>query len=84
MGQVVIEIPQNVFAVYHVDDSEFGEQLLADLKPYSESDEQAVVIPPRRGSRKEALEKVAGIWSDRKESAREIARKIRENNRKIT
>lgn len=84
MGQVTIEIPQNVNRFYRIKDSEFSEQLLLELD--KNSDEQAVpaIIPPRRNSLKEDGEKVLGIWADREESAEEIARKIREANRKIT
>lgn len=84
MGQVVIEIPQNVYRTYHVDDSEFGEQLLVDLKPFSNRQKPSAVIPPRRTDRKETLESVIGIWSDREETGQEIARRIRENNRRVT
>jgi hypothetical protein len=80
MGQVVIDIPQKVFRTYSVDDPEFGEKLLLDLKPYS----KAGVISPRRKKRNEPLEHVLGIWSDRNETAQQIAKRIRENNRKQT
>lgn len=87
MGQVVIEIPQNVNRTYHVDDSEFGEQLLQNLEEFEQkakSKDSASIIPPRRSNLKEDGDKVLGIWADREESAEEIARKIREQNRRIT
>ncbi len=34
MGQVTIEIPQNVNLSYQIDDSEFGKQLLQDLEEF--------------------------------------------------
>ncbi len=80
MGQVVIDIPQEVFRTYSVDDPEFGEKLLMDLRPYSKSG----IIPPRRNDRGNALKHVLGIWSDRKGNGQQIARTIRENNRKRT
>ncbi|MGI9054524.1 MAG: hypothetical protein ACR2F2_01845 [Pyrinomonadaceae bacterium] len=87
MGQVIIEIPQNVNLSYQINDSEFGEQLLQDLKDFkkkTKSEKSPAIIPPRRNSLKEDLENVIGIWSDREESADEIARKIRnKNNGKI-
>ncbi len=83
MGQVVIEIPQNINRSYNVDDSAFGEKLLDELEPYSKSNGQNI-IPPRRNDREKALKEVFGIWSDRDETAQEIARKIRENNRRVT
>lgn len=84
MGQVVIEIPQDIFAAFRVDDSEVSEQLLDDLKPYSKPVVRKDVIPPRHTDREGALKEVFGIWADREESAQEIARKIREKNRKVT
>ncbi|MBX3288755.1 MAG: hypothetical protein KF855_05355 [Acidobacteria bacterium] len=82
MGQVVIEIPQDIFAAFRVDDSKVSEQLLDDLKPYSES--RPGISEELLKRRKAALEEVRGIWADREESAQEIARKIREANRKVT
>jgi len=84
MGQVVIEIPQNINRLYHVDDSNVSEQLLDDLEPYSKKPIRSDVIPPSNPDRREALEAVVGIWADREESAQEIARQIREKNQKVT
>ena len=84
MGQVVVEIPQNVFAFFRVDDTNVGKQLLDDLKPYSRNGKRTDIIAPARHDRDEAFEEVFGIWSDREESADEIARKIRSKNRKTT
>lgn len=118
MGQVTIEIPQNVNRTYQVDDSEFGEQLLQNLEDFKKKTKigkLSAIIPPRRNSLKEDLANVVGIWADREESAEvsaiilprrnslkedgdavlgiwadnedeadEIARKIREANRKVT
>ena len=53
MGQLVIEIPQNVKRFYKVKDSDFGERLLQDLDEMETKTESAtvpVVIPPRRHS----------------------------------
>lgn len=118
MGQVTIEIPQNVNRFFQVSDAEFGEQLLQNLEDFEkktkseklsaiipprrnslkedlaeavgiwadreESGETPSIIPPRRNSLKEDGDAVLGIWADREESAEEIARKIREQNRKVT
>lgn len=84
MGQVTIEIPQNVNRTYRVNDSEFGEQLLNDLEKFekkTKSKKNSVIIPPRRNSLKKDLEAVVGIWADREETAEEIAREIRRKNR---
>ncbi|HSK72867.1 MAG TPA: hypothetical protein VK892_14290 [Pyrinomonadaceae bacterium] len=87
MGQVTIEIPQNVNRSYQINDSEFGEKLLSDLEDFekkAKAEETPAIIPPRRHSLKEDLAEVVGIWADREESAEEIARQIREANRKTT
>lgn len=83
MGQVTIELPQNVNRTYQINDSEFGEQLLQNLEDFekkTKSERLANVIPPRRNSLKEDLKNALGIWADREESAEEIARKIRDRN----
>ena len=84
MGQVVVEIPQDVFAFFRVDDTNVGKRLLDDLKPYSRNGKRTDIIAPVREDREEAFEEVFGIWSGRKESAEEIAREIRSKNRKAT
>lgn len=84
MGQVVVEIPQAVYANYVVDDSDVGERLLDDLEPYSKPPVRSDVIAPRNSDRRKALDDVLGIWADREESAQEIARQIREKNRIVT
>ena len=57
MGQVVIDVPQNVYRSYQVDDSEFSEQLMRDLDENSSSTEtNSAIIPPRRNSLKQDLD----------------------------
>lgn len=83
MGQVTIEIPQNINRTYRVNDSEFGEQLLSDLEEFekkTKSEKSPSIIPPRRNSLKKDLAEAVGIWADREESAEEIARQIRDKN----
>lgn len=84
MGQVVIEVPQNVNRFYRLQDSEFSERLLRDLEQNSNPAETPAIVPPRRNSLQEDGNEVLGIWADREETADEIARRIRENNRKVT
>lgn len=84
MGQVVIEIPENIFAAFRVDDSKVSKKLLDELKPYSKDKVRKDVIPPRRNRLREDGDAVFGIWADREDSAQEIARKIREKNRRVT
>ena len=85
MGQVIVEVPQNIFRSYHVEDSEFGEQLLRDLDENSDRQgDNSGMVPPRRNSMVEDGDAVLGIWSDREEVADEIAHKVREANRQVT
>ncbi len=83
MGQVTIEIPQNINRAYHVDDSKFSKRILDELDDFEKSSKPKKlqnVVPPRRNSLKEDGEAVLGIWADREESAEETARKIRDRN----
>jgi len=87
MGQVIIELPQNVNRSYHIKDADFGERLLQDLEEMEREMKPLkipAIIPPRRHSLKEDGEAVLGIWSNREEVADEIARRVREQNRKTT
>jgi hypothetical protein len=78
MGQLVIEIPQNIVRSFRIKDNEFSEKLLLDLE--NKSVKKSNIIPPRRNSLKEDGDAVLGIWADRKESGEEIARAIRDKN----
>lgn len=122
MGQVVLEIPQNVNRTFRIESESRAAAILEQLEgsdertskfekmialgaiesptsKFSDDDEvlgiwadreesgnekESGVIPPRRNNLREDGEKVSGIWSDRPESAQEIARQIRERNRKVT
>ncbi len=78
MGQLVIEVPQNINRLFRLKDREFTEKLLLELE--EKSVKKSNIIPPRRNSLKEDGEAVLGIWADREESAEEIARNIRDKN----
>lgn len=83
MGQLVIEVPQNVNRTFKVNDSEFSKRLLQNLEDFEKkinSEKLPDIIPPRRHNLKKDLAEAVGIWADRKESADEIARKIRDKN----
>ncbi len=83
MGQVVIELPQDVKRFYQIESVEFGEEILQNLEEMErkmKSPENPAIIPPRRNSLKEDLAEAFGIWKDRPESAEEISRKIRDRN----
>ena len=78
MGQLVIEVPQNVNRLFRIKDRKFTEKLLLELE--QNEVKKTNIIPPRRNSLKEDGEAVLGIWANREESADEIARKIRDKN----
>ncbi len=83
MGQLVIEVPQNINRSYQIKDADFGERLLQDLEEMEievKPDKTPAIIPPSRNSLKEDGDAVLGIWADREESAEEIARRIRDRN----
>lgn len=78
MGQLVIEIPENINRLFHIKDKKFAKKLLQELEKNEEK--KSNIIPPRRNSLKEDGEAVCGIWAYREESAEEIARTIRDKN----
>lgn len=78
MGQLVIEIPENINRLFRIKDKKFTKKLLAELE--QNEVKKSKIIPPRRNNLKEDLDNAFGIWADREESADEIARKIRDKN----
>ena len=80
MGQVVVEVPQNINRFFRVEDSAFGDQLVRELEENTSAAETPGILPPRRNSLKKDLAAAFGIWKDRPESAQEIARAIRDLN----
>ncbi|MBX7174121.1 MAG: hypothetical protein K1X72_24325 [Pyrinomonadaceae bacterium] len=78
MGQLVIEVPQNIHRLFRIKDRKFTEKLLQELE--QKEVKKSNIIPPRRNSLKEDGDAVLGIWADREEDALEIARKIRDKN----
>lgn len=91
MGQVILEIPQNINRTFRIESEERAADIIGKLE---ESDERlskfekgvasGAIKLPTRNSLREDGDAVLGIWADREESAQEIARKIREGNRKVT
>lgn len=91
MGQVILEIPQNINRTFRIESEERAADIIEKLE---KSDERlskfekgvasGAIQLPTRDSLREDGDAVLGIWADRKESAQEIARKIREGNRKVT
>ena len=80
MGVLTIEIPQEITRSFRLDDSEFSAQIIDELEMRSSGSYPGNVRPPRRNDRKEALKEILGIWSDRPESADEIAKHLRRLN----
>lgn len=78
MGQLVIEIPENINRLFKINDSKYTKKLVQDLE--KREVKKSNLIPPRRNSLEKDLEAVCGIWADREEDALEIARKIRDKN----
>lgn len=82
MGQVILEIPQNVNLVFRIESEKEATEILEQLK--RSKFEQAVArgeieLPKRRRSKK-ISDDVLGIWANRPESGQEIARRIRDRN----
>ena len=80
MGQVVVDLPQNINRYFRVKDLKFGQQLLRELEENASVSETPAILPPRRKTLKSDGDEVLGIWSDREETADEIARRIRDGN----
>lgn len=81
MGQIVIELPQEVNRTYYIKDAKKAEQVLRDLEALAkESSKISAILPPRRNSLKEDSAEAFGIWANRNESAEEISRRIRDLN----
>ena len=88
MGQVVLEIPQNVNRTFRIESAERAAAILEQLENDREDKIKravasgAIQLPTSKFSDED--DEVLGIWADRPESGEEIARKIREANRKVT
>lgn len=83
MGQVIIEVPQEINRIFRLKDRAQSEKLLRDLEQFEQNGAAAktsAIIPPRRNSLAKDLAAATGIWADRPESAEEIAGSIRDRN----
>ncbi len=78
MGQLVIEVPQNINLKFSVKSAEIADEILRLVKKPKELKTIQVNYPYDMDDvdANEAL----GIWADRKETADEIARTIRDKN----
>ena len=91
MGQLILEIPQNINRTFRIESEKKAAEILEQLEDSNKRLKKfeklvasgAVVLPTSRFSDED--DEVLGIWADRPESGQEIARKIRDrNNGKIS
>ena len=83
MGQVTIEIPQNVNLKFTVQSEEIADEILRLVEKKPKKLQTMTLDLPYDLDEIDENE-VLGIWSDNEAAADEIARKVREQNRKIT
>lgn len=87
MGQVVLEIPQNVNRTFRIESEQKAAEILEQLEASDEKTNKfeklvasgAIELPKRKRTKK-ISDDVLGIWADRPESGQEIARRIRDRN----
>lgn len=86
MGQLILEIPQNVNLTFRIESEKEATEILEQLKrsKFEQAVARGEIELPKRHRLKEDGDEVLGIWADRPESGQEIARQIRERNRKVT
>jgi hypothetical protein len=91
MGQVILEIPQNINRTFRIESEKKAADILEQLEESNERLKKfeklvasgAIKLPTSKFSDED--DEVLGIWADRPESGQEIARKIRDrNNGKIS
>ena len=85
MGQVVLEIPQNVYQTFHIESEERAAAILEQLEDDRRDKLERAIASgalelPKRRRTKKISDDVLGIWADRPESGQEIARRIRDRN----
>lgn len=87
MGQLILEIPQNINRTFRIESEKKAADILEQLEDSNErlsKFEKAVasgaIELPKRKRTKKISDDVLGIWADRPESGQEIARRIRDRN----
>ncbi len=81
MGQLIIEVPLNINLRLSIKSVEIANEILRLAKKPKKLETIKLDLPDLEDvDENEAL----GIWSDREEAADEIARKVREKNRRVT
>ena len=93
MGQIIVEIPFEVNRTYRITETQAAVELLNELNALADtslrevnpkqSKTPAIILPTESHNTKDSAA-VLGIWADRPETGEEIARKIRQANRKTT
>ena len=81
MGQLIIEVPQDINLRLSIKSVEIANEILRLARKPKRLETLKLDVPDLEDV--DASEAV-GIWADREESGEEIARKIRENNRRVT
>lgn len=87
MGQVILEIPQNINRTFRIESEKKAAEILEQLEDSNERLKKfeklvasgAIELPKRKRTKK-ISDDVLGIWADRPESGQEIARRIRDRN----
>ncbi len=85
MGQLVLEIPQNVNRTFYIESEERAAAILEQLEDDRRDKRERAIVsgalePPKRRRTRKISDDVLGIWADRPESGQEIARRIRDRN----
>jgi hypothetical protein len=87
MGQLVLEIPQNINRTFRIESEERAAAIIEQLEEPNEKLSKfekavasgAIKLPTQKRTKK-ISDDVLGIWADREESGQEIARRIRDRN----
>ncbi len=81
MGQLIIEVPQDINLRLKIKSLKIANEILRLAQKPKQPETLKLALPDLDDVN---ADDALGIWSDREESALEIARKIREGNRRIT
>lgn len=81
MGQLIIEVPQNINIRLSIKSVAIADEILRLARKPKRFETLTLDLPDLEDV---DADDALGIWSDREETADEIARKIREDNRRVT
>ncbi len=87
MGQLILEIPQNINRTFRIESEKKAAEILEKLEDSNERLKKferlvasgAIELPKRKRTKK-ISDDVLGIWANRPESGQDIARRIRDRN----